>query len=332
MTQDTNMQTVNAALQDILTRPENEQPALLADVLEKFPQLFRVLRALNIESLMLAPTDVPEGAAFLVVADTETTGTDNTTDNIIELGMVEVAYDREIGYIYGVTRVFNELEDPGRPIPAQAAAVNGITDEMVAGKRISDDEVAAFVKDADLVICHNSKFDRPILERRFPIFATKAFACSQRQVDWQAGGITGTKLEYIAMRLGFFYEGHRASVDCLALVEVLNSPMPGFGGQTPLQRILETYSVEARRIWATGAHFDFKDVLKKRGYGWHDPANEPGAEKAWAKDIPVEEFEAELDWLKAECLYGRSLSMPVDRIDAYNRFTSRRTPMERAYR
>ncbi|KWT98424.1 3'-5' exonuclease [Variovorax sp. WDL1] len=332
MKQDTNMQSVSTTLQDILKSPENEQPALLAAVLDKFPQLFRVLRSLNVDELIIAPAEVPEGAGFLVVADTETTGTDNTTDDIIELGMVEVAYDREIGYIYGVTRVFNELEDPGRAIPAQAAAVNGITDEMVAGKRISDAEVDAFVKDADLVICHNAKFDRTILERRFPVFTTKAFACSQRQVDWQAGGITGTKLDYIAMCLGFFFEGHRASVDCLALVKVLNTPMAGFDGQTPLQRILETYKLEARRIWATGAHFDFKDLLKKRGYHWHDPANEPGAEKAWAMDVAVEDFAAELDWLKAECLYGKGLSMPVDRINAYNRFTSRRTPMERAYR
>ena len=63
-----------------------------------------------------------------VVVDTETTGTDSNTDAIIELGMVLFEYDPETGIVYDVLGTYDQLEEPGFPIPPESTAVHGITD------------------------------------------------------------------------------------------------------------------------------------------------------------------------------------------------------------
>lgn len=59
-----------------------------------------------------------------VVFDLETTGVNAAEDEIIEISGIKVK-DGE------VADTFSTLVNPGRRIPAQATAVNGITDEMV---------------------------------------------------------------------------------------------------------------------------------------------------------------------------------------------------------
>ena len=77
---------------------------------------------------------------------------------VVEIGAVE--YDGTCA-----VRTFSTLIDPSRPIPADASAVNGITDEMVRGKpRISEvlGDFAAFCGDLPLV-AHNAPFDYKFL-------------------------------------------------------------------------------------------------------------------------------------------------------------------------
>ncbi|MCI8287779.1 MAG: DNA polymerase III subunit epsilon [Lachnospiraceae bacterium] len=59
-----------------------------------------------------------------VVFDLETTGLSPEKDEIIELSAVKVQSGQ-------VTSHFSSLVNPGRPIPAAASGVNGISDEMV---------------------------------------------------------------------------------------------------------------------------------------------------------------------------------------------------------
>ena len=87
------------------------------------------------------------------------------------IGIVVFEYAAESGQIGPVVRHLSALEDPGRPIPPEATAVHHITDEMVKGHRSDDAAVAEVLRDVSLVIAHNSTFDRPFLEARFPIFS-----------------------------------------------------------------------------------------------------------------------------------------------------------------
>ena len=89
-----------------------------------------------------------------VAFDLETTGTKPTADRIVEVGAVLFDGDCAI-------KGYGTLVDPGCPIPPDASAVNGITDEMVRGKpRIADvlGDFAEFCGDLPLV-AHNAPFD-----------------------------------------------------------------------------------------------------------------------------------------------------------------------------
>ena len=89
-----------------------------------------------------------------VAFDLETTGTKPQKDMIVEVGAV--LFDGSCA-----VRSYGSLINPGLPIPPDASAVNGITDEMVRGKPgIADilGEFADFCGDLPLV-AHNAPFD-----------------------------------------------------------------------------------------------------------------------------------------------------------------------------
>lgn len=273
--------------------------------------------------------DVPEDQLTLgVVLDTETTGKNAATDFIIELGMVFFEYDPATGVVYRIVEVFDELQDPGIPIPPAASAVNGITDDMVRGKAIDGQRVSDLVTFVSIVIAHNAAFDRQLCERTWPIFAKLPWACSFRQVPWQEEGIGSGKLDYIAYCRRFHYAAHRAEEDCRVLLHVLQGPFANTGAST-LKALLDASNQPELRIWAVGAPFDVKDALSGRGYRWCDGSN--GMEKAWNCTVTQENFEAELAWLKANAYSNKSCSVVVDTVDATNRFSPRRGPSQRKY-
>lgn len=273
--------------------------------------------------------DVPEDRLTLgVVLDTETTGKNAATDFIIELGMVFFEYDPETGVVYRIVEVFDELQDPGVPIPPEASAVNGITDDMVRGKAIDGQRVADLVSFVSIVIAHNAAYDRQLCERTWPVFAKLPWACSFRQVPWQDEGIGSGKLDYIAYRRGFHYAAHRAEEDCRVLLHVLQHPLADTGAST-LKALLDASNKAEMRVWATGAPFDVKDALSGRGYRWSDGSN--GMEKAWNCTVSEDNLDAELAWLKANAFGNKSSSVVVDTVNATNRFSQRRGSPQRKY-
>lgn len=273
--------------------------------------------------------DVPEDRLTLgVVLDTETTGKNAATDHLIELGMVFFEYDPTTGVVYRIVDVYDELQDPGVPIPAEASAVNGITDDMVRGKAIDVQRVTDMVTFVSIVIAHNAAYDRQVCERYFPVFAKLSWACSFRQVPWQDEGIGSGKLDYIAMRRGFHYAAHRAEEDCRAVLHVLAAPFANTGAST-LKTLLDAANKHELRIWATDAPYAVKDLLSARGYRWSDGSN--GMEKAWNLTVTEDNYEAELVWLKANAYGNRSSSIVVDTVDATNRFSQRRGTPQRKY-
>jgi DNA polymerase-3 subunit epsilon len=62
----------------------------------------------------------------LVVIDTETTGVVPGVDDVVQLGIARFPSDREL-----LPSVGSWLVNPGRPIPPEATAIHGITDDMV---------------------------------------------------------------------------------------------------------------------------------------------------------------------------------------------------------
>lgn len=89
-----------------------------------------------------------------IAFDLETTGIQPKNDAVVEIGAVRFNNGRP-----GET--FCTLINPGRPIPPEASAVNGIMDDMVADKPGIETvltELADFCGDLPLV-AHNAPFD-----------------------------------------------------------------------------------------------------------------------------------------------------------------------------
>ena len=259
--------------------------------------------------------DVPEDEVELrtgLYVDVETTGLSASQDRIIELGLVAFEFDRE-GHIYRLLHELSAFEDPGAPVPPEITRLTGITDAMVAGQRLPEDEVGRWLERAHLVIAHNAAFDRPFLERRLPAFAGRAWACSQRDITWYAEGFEGRKLEYLAMKQGFVFDGHRAASDCLAGIHLLSLPLPETG-RPALDVLLEHARRKGGRLYAVDSAFEVKDRLKARGYGWNG--------RVWFRDLVAEQLEPEADWLRAE-IYGRAVPVPVFPVTAFERYSER---------
>ena len=287
----------------------------MAATLEETGQ-YRVLRRLGPWQAVVPAEGTATRLGLMV--DVETTGLDAARNEIIELAMVPFTYGLG-GQIFEVGEAFAALRQPSESIPAEITVITGITDEMVAGKMIDLAVVEAFIAPAALVIAHNASFDRRFLERFCPGFVTKPWGCSMAQVAWAEAGYEGTKLGYLAQASGFFYDRHRAVHDCLAAIELLARPLPS-SGTTALAQLLQRARTPSWRIWAENSPYDFKDILKARGYRWNQGEN--GLPKAWYIDVEDVAREAELAFLKME-IYQRDVDISPRRIDAYDRFSDR---------
>lgn len=278
---------------------------------------YRVIRRLVLTDEFRAPPESPLAVAAIV--DVETTGTRRDADRIIELGIVRFEYVPESGEVVRVSGVYSGLEDPGRPIPPESTAIHGITDAMVAGKRIDEARVAELTAGAQLVVAHNAGFDRPFLEARMPAFESLPWGDSFSQVPWDQEGVRGRKLEYLGWMAGFFFDAHRSEIDCRALLEVLRRPLPK-SGRIAFKVLLEAAAEPALRLWATGSAFETKDLLRERGYRWD------AERRCWSRLVPKSAAKEESEWLKAEVYGGRAAQIDVEVLDARVRFSDRPGP------
>jgi len=95
--------------------------------------------------------------------DLETTGTNVSSDRIVEIAIVKINLD-------GAKIVKRKLVNPEMKIPLESTAIHGITDEMVKDaptfKSIAN-EIKQFIEASDLGGFNSNRFDIPILNEEF---------------------------------------------------------------------------------------------------------------------------------------------------------------------
>ena len=294
-----------------LASPNHED---LARQLESHPD-YRVLRRLQ-PCLNWPGIDTGETVSVLVI-DTETTGLDAARERIIELAMLRVQVSVATGMPVGPVQIYDGLEDPGKPIPKEVVALTGIRDADVRGQGLDEALIDSMLDGVDLVIAHNAGFDRPFVESRLARFADVRWSCSFADIDWKQQGRGSAKLENLAQAMGWFYDAHRAEMDCHALLSVLAAPLP-LSAQTGLAQLLLASAQPSYRLQATNAPFDAKDKLKARGYRWN------ADQKVWHTRLTDEvELRAEFEWLKENAYNNRAANVQVEKLDALVRFSNR---------
>ena len=114
-------------------------------------------------NIVVRPNDKNMLEQTYVVFDFETTGFNaGGADSIIEIGAVKIKNGE-------ILEKYDELINPGRPLPQKIIDVTNITDEMLEGKDNEENAVKRFIEwfgDCPMV-AHNAKFDVSFLEMAY---------------------------------------------------------------------------------------------------------------------------------------------------------------------
>jgi DNA polymerase-3 subunit epsilon len=244
--------------------------------------------------------------------DVETTGLDHSSCKVIELALQRFRFD-SMGTICEVGTPRTWRDDPREPLASSIQQLTGLTDQDLAGQRIDDDLATALLNSADVIVAHNAGFDRPFVEARLPEVAGRPWACTCRDLDWRSLGFEGSSLSQLLTQCGWFYEPHRAEVDVLALLRLLDHRLPA--GEPVLQRLIAAAQEPTFLLEAVGAPFGSKDGLKERGYRWSPQ------ERFWRREVPHAVLEQEKDWLAVHA-YGGLGEARVAEVTWRNRYAA----------
>ena len=278
---------------------------------------WRLLRRLAIPNKFNQPDgrSVKRGLAL----DVEATGLSLENDDVIQLAMLPFDYDPSDGRITDVHKElsFEGFREPSQPISEEASIITGITDQMVSGQSIDETKVRLIVEQSDLIFAHNAFFDRVMVEKHWPCFSKKPWACTFKSIDWLREGFSAGKLDYLGMQFGWFYDGHTALADCEACLALLAQTLPK-SGRRVLEVVREAAQQTEHLICAIDAPFDEKDTLRDRGYRWR-PAELKNGKVWWTTCL---DREAEIEWLQSE-IYRYEKDIPTQEVTALSRYSNR---------
>ena len=226
--------------------------------------------------------------AFL---DTETTGVNRASDEIIELALKVVTFEKASGKIVSIDREYESFNDPGEEISQEITMLTGISDEMVEGQSIDWERVDAILKDAEIVVAHNAGFDRAFVDRYSSVSPNKIWACSMQDIDWLGRGFSSFKQELLCYWHGFYFDAHRAMNDVDALINLLTHP--SYEVDRPLLELIKNSQKPTYVIFATNFNYDpvKKDIVKANKYKWN------AEDRVWYKTVSFDDLDKEKDWL-----------------------------------
>ena len=121
--------------------------------------------------IVLRPTDKVMLDETFVVFDFETTGFNaGGVDSIIEIGAVKIKNGE-------ILEKYDELINPGRPLPTRITEVTNITDEMLKDKDNEENAVKRFIEwfGNCPMVAHNAKFDVSFLEMAYKKYGLGEF-------------------------------------------------------------------------------------------------------------------------------------------------------------
>ena len=160
-----------------------------------------------------------------IVLDTETTGL-NPADGhrVVEIGCIELLNHVPTG------RTFQKYINPERPMPAEAQAVHGLTDEFLADQPLMDEVIEDFLEfiGDDPLVIHNADFDMRFLNAELERLSRPALEL-------------GRAVDTVSMARRKF-PGAQASLDALCRrFEIDNSGRSFHGALLDAQLLAEVY-------------------------------------------------------------------------------------------
>jgi len=253
----------------------------------------------------------------LVALDTETTGMDPSRDRVVEFAAVKLHPD-------GRRETFRTLVNPKEPIPPEAIAIHGISDDSVRDAPTFAEtarDILLFLAGSDLTGYNIARFDLPILRQEFERCEMELPTEGVRVVDAQVIFFNREPRDLSAAVR--FYCGrelqgaHGALPDSEATLDVLLAQverypdMPtdveGLAAES-ISAAAERYVDVARRFfWRHGeAHFNFS---AHKGKSLREVA-ESDRDKGFLKWILQRDFTEDVKMIVRDALEGRYPQRP----------------------
>jgi DNA polymerase-3 subunit epsilon len=161
------------------------------------------------------------------VIDTETTGLDPLSDEVISIGAVRIVNGRLLN-----NEIFNVLVDPQREVPEESIKIHGIRPEMLQGQPTIDKVLPLLHQFAEntVLVGHNVAFDMRMFQVKEYITSVR-FTQPVLDTMFLSAVIHPAhrlhSLEAISERLGIIITGrHTALGDALAAAEILLKCIP----------------------------------------------------------------------------------------------------------
>lgn len=269
---------------------------------------YKVLRRISAPRVA---ENMEDSTRCALIVDTETTGLDLDNDEVIEIGFVLIEYNDK--KIVSIQDFGNEIREPKRPISKVVQSITGITPAMVRGKEINEERVLSAVSRANIVIAHNAEFDRPMCERLFSDFKSKPWACTLKEVRWDNYGYESGKLKYLLLESGYFFEGHRALDDCMAVKQLLSLLSPS--GESFFEHLMESARGQSFEF-ITNSPYELREVFRSNRYKWSASAGRTKGQ--WVKTVNADRKASEISFL--ENLSTKGVSFEVKEKDAFTRY------------
>lgn len=245
----------------------------------------------------------------LAFFDLETTGVNVAQDRIVEISVIKLNPD-------GTEETLTELVNPGMPIPAEAAAVHGITNEKIADKPKFKElapTIRTFIGDADLSGYNCLKFDVPLMIEEF-LRNDEDFDMKNRKVVDVQNIFHKMEQRTLVAAYKFYCDGdltnaHSAEADTRATLEVLQAQVEKYDELEGNVEMLHDFSKRGNAVDFAGHIIENQDgepvfnfgknkgktvveVLKTNPgyYSWMMDAQFPSYTKKVLTEIRIEAF------------------------------------------
>lgn len=216
----------------------------------------------------------------IISIDTETTGLDTSTCEIIELGYA--LYDTDCGF--SPIAVYSELALPKTPLVEEVTEATGLTDSILNkyGKQI-DEVMLNFVNihnqfEPDFILGHNIiDYDKPVMIRHLDLIREAPLSKKAPIIDTRIDPPfkkqpKNLNLAFLAAEYGEFVNPfpHRAIFDAVTTAKLLFKLGLGKAAENATSQLIELRA---------DCNFHTKDLARAAGYNWD------GDRKMWVKKL-----------------------------------------------
>ncbi len=234
--------------------------------------------------------------------DLETTGLDTKTANILEVGAVR--FDVTNG-VWTPEETFSTLvyEPSYLPLPLDAMAKNGITEEMIIKDGVSFETALDGLKSvavgADYVVAHNAVYDKSVFGSQLVRHSLISFVeqlrflCSLNDVE----SFSGRKcrvLSHLCLDFGIIVDPstlHRATDDVLLMGQLLNQ-VNADPESMWIYKNMPSLVLHSKVVKPWEDNNKDKEIAQAAGYRW-EKAGEKVYPKKWVKLIKKNKLDLE---------------------------------------